>query len=152
MEPFEALYGRGCRSLIGWFEAGDVKPLRVDLVKDTQDKLRGIQVKLLDPQSKQKKYSDHKVKDMTFQSSENVLLKVSPMKRVMRFGKKGKLSPIYIGPFEILECMGPVAYRFALPPNLLGVHPIFHVFMLKRYHGDGDYIIKWDSIVLDKDL
>ncbi|WMV41855.1 hypothetical protein MTR67_035240 [Solanum verrucosum] len=67
---------------------------------------------------------------------------VSPMKGVMRFGKKGKLSPRYIGPFEVLECVGLVAYRFALPPNLLGVHPIFHVSMLKRYHGDRDYIIK----------
>ncbi|KAK4709781.1 hypothetical protein R3W88_004294 [Solanum pinnatisectum] len=89
---------------------------------------------------------------MAFQSGENVFLKVSPMKGVMRFGKKCKLSPIYIGPFEILECVEPVAYRLALPPNLSSVHPIFHVSMLKRYHSDGDYIIKWDSIVLDKDL
>ncbi|WMV30715.1 hypothetical protein MTR67_024100 [Solanum verrucosum] len=122
--------------------AGDVKPLGVDLVKDAQDKVRSIQAKLLASQSRQKKYADHKVRDMTFQTGENVLLKVSPMEGVMIFGKKGKLSPRYIGPFEILECVGPVAYRLALPPNLLGVHPVFHVSMLKRYHGDGDYIIK----------
>ncbi|WMV33368.1 hypothetical protein MTR67_026753 [Solanum verrucosum] len=89
---------------------------------------------------------------MTFQTGDNVLLKVSPMKGVMRFGNKGKLSLRYIGPFEVLGCVGPVAYRFALPPNLLGVHSVFHVYMLKRYDGDGDYIIKWDSVVLDKDL
>ena len=89
---------------------------------------------------------------MTFQTGENVLLKVSPMKEVMRFGKKGKLSLWYIGPFEVLECVGPEAYRLALLPNLSGVHPVFHVSMLKRYHGDGDYIIKWNSIVLDIDL
>ncbi|KAK4737667.1 hypothetical protein R3W88_001364 [Solanum pinnatisectum] len=70
----------------------------------------------------------------------------------MRFGKKGKLSPRYIGPFEILKCVGKVAYRLTLPPNLSSVHPVFHVSMLKRYHGDRDYIIKWDLIVLDKDL
>ncbi|WMV42384.1 hypothetical protein MTR67_035769 [Solanum verrucosum] len=115
MTPFETLYGRGCRSPIGWFEAGDVKPLGVDLVKDAQDK-------------------------------------VSPMKGVMRFGKKCKLSLGCIGPFEVLECVRSIAYRWALPPNLSGVHPVFHVSMLKRYHGDGDYIIKCDSIVLDKDL
>jgi len=79
---------------------------------------------------------------MEFQTGENVLLKVSPMKGVMRFGKTCKLSPRYIGLFEILECVGPVAYRLALPPNLSGDHPVFHVSMLKRYHGDGDYIIK----------
>ncbi|KAH0672776.1 hypothetical protein KY290_026933 [Solanum tuberosum] len=86
MVPFKALYGRGCRSPIGWFEARDVKSLGVDLVKDAQDK-------------------------------------VSHMKGVMRFGKKGKLSPRYIGPFEILECVGPIAYRLALPPNLSSLHP-----------------------------
>ncbi|KAK4737118.1 hypothetical protein R3W88_000815 [Solanum pinnatisectum] len=88
---------------------------------------------------------------MSFQTGEDVLLKVSPMKGVMRFGKKGKLSLLYIGPFEVLECVGPVVYRLALPPNLSRVHLVFHVSMLKIYHGDGDYIIKWDSIVLDKD-
>jgi len=89
---------------------------------------------------------------MTFQAGEQVLLKVSPMKGVMRFGKKGKPIPRYIGTFEILDCVGPVAYRFALPHNLSKVHPVFHVSMLKRYHGDGDYIIKWDSIALEQNL
>ncbi|WMV33361.1 hypothetical protein MTR67_026746 [Solanum verrucosum] len=102
--------------------------------------------------SRQKKYADHKVRDMTFQTGENVLLKVSTIKWVMRFCKNGKRSPRYIGPFEILECVGLVAYRLALPPNLSGVHLVFHMSMLKIYHGDGDYIIKWDSIVLHKDL
>ncbi|WMV24437.1 hypothetical protein MTR67_017822 [Solanum verrucosum] len=89
---------------------------------------------------------------MAFQIGENVLLKVSPMKGVMRFGKNGKLSLRYIGSFEVLECVRPVSYKLALPPNMSGVYPVFHVSMLKRYHGDGDYIIKWDSIVLDKHL
>ncbi|WMV46155.1 hypothetical protein MTR67_039540 [Solanum verrucosum] len=115
MAPFEALYERVCRSPIRWFETGDVKPLGVDLVKDAQDKVRSIAAKLLVACSRQKKFADHKVRDMTFHT-------------------------------------GSVAYRLALPPNLMGVHSVFHVSMLKRYHGDGDYIINWDSIVLDKDL
>ncbi|WMV49867.1 hypothetical protein MTR67_043252 [Solanum verrucosum] len=75
-----------------------------------------------------------------------------PMKGVVRFGKKGKLSPCYSGPSEVLECVGHVAYRLALPPNLSIVYLVFHVSMLKRYHDYRDYIIKWDSILLDKDL
>ena len=83
---------------------------------------------------------------------EQLLLKVSPMKGVMRFGKQGKLSPRYIGPFEVLKSVGEVAYELALPPGLSGVHPVFHVSMLKKYHGDGNYIIRWDSVLLDENL
>ena len=83
---------------------------------------------------------------------EQVLLKVSPMKGVMRFGKRGKLSPRYIGPFEVLKRVGEVAYELALPPGLSGVHLVFHVSMLKRYHGDGNYIICWASVLLDENL
>ncbi|WMV49420.1 hypothetical protein MTR67_042805 [Solanum verrucosum] len=71
---------------------------------------------------------------------------------MMRFRKKGKLSPQYIGSFKILDCVGTVAYRLALPPSLSGVHPVFHMSMLKKYHENGDYIINWDSVSLDKDL
>ena len=83
---------------------------------------------------------------------EQVLLKVSPMKGVMRFGKRGKLSPRYIGPFEVHKRVGEVAYELAFPPRLSGVHLVFHVSMLKRYHGDGNYIIRWDSVLLDENL
>ena len=83
---------------------------------------------------------------------EQVLLKVSPMKGVMWFGKRGKLSPRYIGPFEVLKSAGDVAYELAFPPGLSGVHPVFHVSMLKKYHGDGNYNISWDSILLDENL
>ena len=89
---------------------------------------------------------------MQFIEGEQVLLKVSPMKGVMRFGKRGKLSSRYIGPFEVLKRVGEVAYELALPPALSGVHPVFHVSMLKRYHGDGNYIIRWDSVLLDENL
>ena len=83
---------------------------------------------------------------------EQVLLKVSPMKGVMRFGKRGKLSTRYIDPFEFLKRVGDVAYELALPPGLSGVHPVFHVSMLKRNHGDRNYIIRWDSVLLDENL
>ena len=70
----------------------------------------------------------------------------------MRFGKKGKLSPRYIGPFEIVERIGEVAYQLALPPGLSGVHPVFHISMLRKYHQGGDHVIQWDSVLLDQNL
>ena len=79
---------------------------------------------------------------------EQVLLKVSPMKGVMRFRKRGKLSPRYIGLFEVLKRVGEVAYGLALTPRLSGLHLVFHVSMLKKYHGDGNYIICWIQFFL----
>ncbi|WMV24497.1 hypothetical protein MTR67_017882 [Solanum verrucosum] len=109
MAPFEALYERGCRSPIRWFEAGDVKPLGVDLVRDTQHKITSIQAKLLAAQSRQKKYADHKVRDMAFKTGENVLLKVSPMKGVMRFGKEEQkvLEIVFIFTYETTMTLQP---------------------------------------------
>ena len=78
-------------------------------------------------QSRQKSYVDVRRRDLEFEVGDKVFLKVAPMKDVLRFGRKGKLSPRFIGPFEILERVGQVAYRLALPPILLGVHNVFHV-------------------------
>ncbi|XP_059277926.1 uncharacterized protein LOC132032171 [Lycium ferocissimum] len=97
-------------------------------------------------------YADRKIRDLEFMESEQVLLKVSPMKGVMLFGKRGKLCPRYIGPFEILRRVGFVGYELASPPGLLGVHIKFHVSMLKSYHSDGSYIIFWESVLLDENL
>ena len=114
--------------------------------------MKCIQEKLLAAQSRQKEYADRKVRDLEFMEGEQVLQKVLPMKGVMRFGKRGKLSSRYIGPFEVLKRVGEVAYELALPPGLSGVHPLFHVSMLKRYHGDENYIFRWDSVLLDENL
>ena len=103
-------------------------------------------------QSRQKSYAYRKVHDLEFMVGESVLLKVSPMKGVMRFGRKGKLSPRYIGPFEIVERIGEVAYQLALPPGLSGVHPVFHISILKNYHQGGNNVIQWDSMLLDQNL
>ena len=110
MAPFEALYGRRCRSTIGWFDAFEVRPWGTDLLRESLDKVKLIQDRLLMDQSRQKSYADRRIRDLEFMVGERVLLKVSPMKGVMRFGKKGKLSPRYIGPFEIVERIGEVAY------------------------------------------
>jgi len=83
---------------------------------------------------------------------ERVLLQVLPIKGVMRFGKKGKLRPRFIGPFEVLRRVGEVSYEITLPPSLVGVHPVFHVSMLRKYHGDPAHVLDFSSVKLDKDL
>ncbi|XP_070046955.1 uncharacterized protein [Nicotiana tomentosiformis] len=85
-------------------------------------------------------------------AGEKVFPQVSPMKGVMRFGKNGKLRPRYVGPFEILEIVGEVAYRFELPPNLARVHSVFHVFMLRKYHEDRSYVLGFNTVQLDESL
>ncbi|XP_070022422.1 uncharacterized protein [Nicotiana sylvestris] len=83
---------------------------------------------------------------------ERVLLRVSPMKGVMRFGKKGKLGLRFTGPFEILRRVGEVAYELALPSSLAGIHPVFHILILRRYHSDPSHVLDFNSVQLDKDL
>ncbi|XP_059292149.1 uncharacterized protein LOC132045579 [Lycium ferocissimum] len=95
-------------------------------------------------------YADRNVRDFEFIDGEQIHQKVSPMRGVKRFGKRGKLSPRYTGPLEILCHLGVVAYELALPTGRLGIHPVFYVSMLKRYHSDGTYIIRWDLLLLDE--
>ncbi|XP_069146082.1 uncharacterized protein [Solanum lycopersicum] len=95
--PFEALYGRRCRSPIGWFDAFEVRPWGTDLLRESLDKVKCILEKLIEAQSRQNEYADRKVRDLEFMEGEQVLLKVSPMQGFMWFGKRGKLSPRFIG-------------------------------------------------------
>ncbi|KAL6316117.1 hypothetical protein AAG906_015947 [Vitis piasezkii] len=106
MTPFEALYGRKCRSPICWNDVGERKLLGPELVQLTVEKVALIKERLKATQSRHK-------------SGDHVFLKVSPMKSVMRFGRKGKLSPRFVGPFEILERVGTLAYKVALPQACL---------------------------------
>ena len=87
-----------------------------------------------------------------FMEGDHVWLRVSPVKGVMRFGKKGKLSPRFIGPFEILSRVGEVAYKLSLPPSLSAVHPVFHVSMLRKYIPDESHVLSLDSVELGPDL
>ncbi|XP_059279540.1 uncharacterized protein LOC132033550 [Lycium ferocissimum] len=152
MTPFEALYGKRCRSPIRWFDTFEVRPWGTNLLREPLDKVKLIQEKLLAAQSRKKEYTDRKIWELEFMKGEQVLLKLSPMKGFMRFGKKGNLSSRYIGLFEIFCCIGTVAYELALPLGLSGVQPVLHVSMLKTYHSDSSYIIRWDTVLLDENL
>ena len=133
MAPYEALYGRPCRSPICWTEVGESSITGPDLIRDTSKKVSLIRQRLLIAQSQQKSYADVRSPPLEFEVGDHVFLKVMPKRGVVRSGKRGKLSPRFIGPFEILERVGIVAYLLALPPSMTGVHEVFHVSMLQRY-------------------
>ncbi|XP_070054549.1 uncharacterized protein [Nicotiana tomentosiformis] len=135
-----------------WFEPDVARLLGTDLVRDALEKVKVIQERLRTAQSRKKCYADQKVGDLAYMASEMVLLRVSPIKGVMRFGKKGKLRPRFIGSFEILERVGEVAYRLALPPSLAGVHPLFHIFMLRNYHEYMSHVLDFSTVQLDENL
>jgi len=116
------------------------------------DQIRIIQSKMKAAQDRQKAYADKERRFEAFQVGEKVLLRVSPTRGVKRFGMKGKLSPKYIGPYEILEHVGEVAYRLALPPTLSKVHDVFHVSQLRRYISDPSHILQPEEVQLKDDL
>ncbi|KAK6153522.1 hypothetical protein DH2020_013161 [Rehmannia glutinosa] len=122
MAPYEALYGRKCRSPVHWDE------------------------------ERQKSYSNQRRRMLEFSVGDQVFLKVAPMKGVMRFGKKGKLSPRYIGPFHITERIGDVAYRLDLPASMSQIHDVFHVSMLRKYVANPSHILTNEPIEVKTDL
>ena len=122
MAPYEALYGRPCRSPICWTEVGESSITDPDLIRDTWEKVSLIRQRLLTAQSRQKSYADRRRQPLEFEVGDHVSLKVMPKRGVVRFGKRGKLSPRFIRPFEILERVGTVAYRLALLLNMSSVH------------------------------
>ena len=118
MAPYEALYGRKCRSPSCWMEVGDRELEGPELIRETSEKVPIIQERMRMAFSRQKSYADPRRRDVQFGVGDQVFLKISPMKGVMRFRKKGKLTPRYIGPFEILDRVGNVSYRLAFPLTL----------------------------------
>ncbi|GJY46469.1 putative reverse transcriptase domain-containing protein, partial [Tanacetum coccineum] len=123
-----------------------------ELVQETIDKLVVIKEKLKAARDRQKSYADNRRKSLEFKVGDRVMLKVSPWKGVVHFGKKGKLAPRYVGPFEILERIGPVAYRLRLSVELSGVHDTFHVSNLKKCLTDASLHVPLDEIKDDKTL
>ena len=151
MAPYEALYGRPCRSPLCWTEVGESSITSLDLIRDTSEKVSLIRQRLLTAQSQQKSYANVRRRPLEFEVGDHVFLKVMPKRGVVRFGKHGKLSPSFIGLFEILERVGTVAYRLALPPNMIGVHEVFHVSMLRKYTPDPAHVVDWGQIEVDTD-
>jgi hypothetical protein len=152
MAPFEAPYGRRCRTPLNWSEPGERWFFKPDLVKETEAKIQRIRHHLKEAQARQKSYADKRRRPLFFQVKDHVYLKVSPMKGVNRFGVKGKLAPRYIGTFPILERSGPVTYRLQLPETLFAVHNVFHVSQLKKCLRIPDRTIDVVDVALEPDL
>ncbi|KAA3461826.1 Retrotransposon gag protein [Gossypium australe] len=134
MTPYEALYGRKCRTPQYWTKLNENKFRGVDLIKDSEQKVKLIRDCLKAASDRQKSYEDLKRKDIEFEIGSKVFLKVS-------LWKKNKLSPRFIGLYDIIERVGPVAYRLSFPPELEKIHNVFHVSMLRRYRSDPSHVI-----------
>ncbi|KAA0059657.1 pol protein [Cucumis melo var. makuwa] len=152
MAPFEALYGKCCRSPVCWGEVGEQRMLGPELVQTTNAAIQKIRASMLKAQSRQKSYADVRRKDLEFEVGDMVFLKVAPMKGVLRFVKKGKLSPRFVGSFQILERIGPVAYRLALPPSFAAVHGVFHISMLRKYVADPTHVVDFEPLQISENL
>ena len=152
MAPCEALYERKCRTPLCWTELSEKKIIGPDLIQETEEKVKTIRKRLKVATYRQKSYDDMKIKDVRYEIGEKVILKVFPWNKVMRFGRKGKLSPRFIGPYEVIEKVGPMAYKLALPPKLEKIHNVFHVSLLRRYRSDPSHVVSSETIELKPDL
>ncbi|KAM2004949.1 hypothetical protein ACFX15_000188 [Malus domestica] len=152
MSPFEALYGKACRTPLCWSEVGERILEGPEIVDETTQNIQVIKFNLKVSQDRQKSLADRHTTDRMYNVGDYVFLKLSPWRGVVRFGKKGKLSPRYIGPYEITERIGEVAYRLELPLELSKVHNVFHVSMLRHYVSDPSHVIPPQPLEINPDL
>jgi hypothetical protein len=132
MSPFEALYGRKCRTPLYWYQTGERQFFGPEIIQEAEEQVWHIMENLGTAQSRQKSYVDTRRRLLEFKEGDHVYLKVSPIQGMRRFKVKGKLSPRFIGPFLILKRVGEVAYQLELPDHLADVHDVFHVSQLKK--------------------
>jgi hypothetical protein len=152
MAPFEALYGRKCRTPLCWEEVGDIKLYGAELIQITTEKVRIIKDRMKVAQDRQNKYADIRRRPLEFCPRDKVFLKVASWKHMLRFGMKGKLALRFIGPFEIQKHIGPVAYEINLPSQLAKVHNVFHVSLLRKADVDPSRVLPQVPMEVKEDL
>ncbi|XP_050902434.1 uncharacterized protein LOC127113342 [Lathyrus oleraceus] len=152
MAPYEALYGRKCRTPLCWTKVGEERILGSEIIQETTEKIKMVRDKIKKAQDRQNSYADHRRRPLEFDEGDHVFLKVTPRLRLKGPLKSRKLSPRYIGPYQIIERIGEVAYRLALPPSLSEMHDVFHVSQLRKFIADSLHPILPDSVEVEEDL
>ncbi|KAG7567925.1 Zinc finger CCHC-type superfamily [Arabidopsis thaliana x Arabidopsis arenosa] len=132
MSPYEALYGRACRTPLCWTPVGERMLFGPKIVDETNEKMKFLKIKLKEAQNRQKSYADKRRKELEFQVGDLVYLKAVTYKGKGRFTTRKKLSPRYVGPYKVIERVGAVAYKLQLPPKLDAFHKVFHVSQLRK--------------------
>jgi hypothetical protein len=132
MSPFQALYGRSCRTPLQWDQPREKQVFGPDILLEAEENIKMVRENLKIAQSRQRSYADTRRRDLSFEVGDFVYLKVSPIRGVRRFGVKGKLAPRYVGPYQILARRGEVAYQLSFPKGLSAVYDVFHVSQLKK--------------------
>nr|GEX14802.1 hypothetical protein [Tanacetum cinerariifolium] len=149
---YEALYGRKCRSPVCWAEVGEAQLIGPKLIQETTKKIVLIKQRIQAAQDRQKSYADLKRKPMEFEVEDMVMLKVSPWKGVVRFGKQGMLNPRYVRPFKVLAKVRKGYYKLELPQELSRLHHTFHVSNLKKCYADEPLVTPLEGIHFDDRL
>ncbi|KAA0032554.1 DNA/RNA polymerases superfamily protein [Cucumis melo var. makuwa] len=150
--PYEALYGRPCRSPVCWNEVGERKLVGPELFQITTNNIKLIRENSRITQDRQKSYVNNRRRNLEFKVGDQVFLKLSSWRGVIHFRRKGKLSPRYIGPYQIMERVGPAAYRLELPIELARIHDVFYVSMLRKYIPDPSHVLQEQPVELKEDL
>ncbi|KAK8928937.1 hypothetical protein KSP39_PZI017240 [Platanthera zijinensis] len=152
MTPYEALYGRRCRTPMSWIEAGDTKLLGKEVVADASELVRTIQERMKVAQDRQSKYFNARHRHVEFTVGDWVYLKIKPFKGVSRIRRLKKLSPRFLGPFKVIERVGEAAYRLALSTELSGLHDVFYVSVLRKALLEASVVIEPTAVPVEEDL
>jgi len=152
MTPFEALYGRRCKTLLCWYQDGESVVVGPELLRQTTEKIKLIKERMETSQSRQKSYADQRRRPLEFAAGDHVFLRITHTTGVGRTIRSRKLSPKFIGLYQILRRIGPVAYEIALPPQLANLHSVFHVSQLRKYVSDPSHVLEVEDLKIRNDL